>query len=78
MHPGETWEERLSLRLKILTIMVGPVTVLFAATIALLVLRLETTRALSAERHEAALGDGVLRACVEVALRPMGGRPGTP
>ncbi len=57
----------MSLRLKILIIMVGPVTVLLAATIALLVLRLETTRALNAERHEAALGDAISQLQVDLS-----------
>jgi diguanylate cyclase (GGDEF)-like protein len=47
----------VSLRSKILAIMVIPVVVLVAATFALLASRQETTDALIAERHEAALRD---------------------
>lgn len=47
----------MSLRSKILAIMVIPVVVLVAATFALLASRQETTDALIAERHEAALRD---------------------
>lgn len=46
----------MSLRSKILTIMVLPVLVLCAATIALIALRQATTKALDAERYEASLG----------------------
>jgi diguanylate cyclase (GGDEF)-like protein len=56
----------VSLRSKILAIMVVPVVVLFAATFALLVSRQETTAALTAERHEAALRDAFGQVLVDM------------
>ncbi|MGH2596645.1 MAG: diguanylate cyclase domain-containing protein [Actinomycetota bacterium] len=56
----------MSLRSKILTIMVVPVVVLFAATFALLASRQETTAALIAERHEAALRDAFGQVLVDM------------
>ena len=56
----------MSLRSKILAIMVVPVVVLFAATFALLASRQETTAALIAERHEAALRDAFGQVLVDM------------
>jgi len=56
----------VSLRSKILAIMVVPVVVLFAATFALLASRQETTAALIAERHEAALRDAFGQVLVDM------------
>ena len=56
----------MSLRSKILTIMVVPVVVLIAATFALLAARQETTDALNDERHEAALRDAFGQVLVDM------------
>lgn len=56
----------MSLRSKILTILVVPVVVLVAATVVLFVSRQETTDALIAERHEAALHDAFGQVLVDM------------
>ena len=74
MPHGETWEGPLTLRPKILVVMVVPVAVLVVATFALLAASRDATDALNAERRAAALRTAYEQVLVDLTDAETGTR----